>query len=192
MRTITVVTLVLLLSGLACSCKKTAAKGATAAPEGSAPGPAAAEPGGQGQGQGRGHGQHRHRHEDRHDRATSPARLVLDVTVGDQTTTWRESDFARVAKLPGTNRDGEARDVWSLRALADTLVGKGAAVIAVTGESGRVMISPDAWADPTRTPILHTTRRGSLKFRWTDKDGAWGDTSVRDVTRLEIAKAPSP
>lgn len=189
MRTVTAIAVALALAGASTSCKKSGDRAAKAAPADPAGEPVAADPGGHEQGHGHGgHGQHQHRHEDRHDRATSPAKLVLDVTVGDKTTTWQESDFDKVAKLPGKNRDGEARDVWSLRALADTLVGKGATVIAVTGDSGRVMISPDAWADPSRTPILHTTRRGSLKFRWTDKDGTWGDTSVRDVTKLEIAK----
>ncbi len=61
-------------------------------------------------------------------------------------------------------------------------------MVAVVGGEATKSIDAAAWADPARTPILHTTRRGNLKFRWADKDGAWGDTEVKAVTRLELAR----
>jgi hypothetical protein len=67
-------------------------------------------------------------------------------------------------------------------------VGPGARVVAVIGADGKQPIELTAWNDATRTPILHTTRRGTLKFRWADKEGRWGETVVRDVTGLEIAR----
>jgi hypothetical protein len=42
------------------------------------------------------------------------------------------------------------------------------------------------WKDSTTTPILHTTRRGALNFRWADAHGVWGDVVTKDVTGLEI------
>ena len=40
-----------------------------------------------------------------------------------------------------------------------------------------------------RAPVhVHTTRRGTLKFRWADAGGTWDDTEVKDVTRIEIAQ----
>ena len=54
------------------------------------------------------------------------------------------------------------------------------------GES-KVPIDGATWADPGRTPILHTTRRGALKFRYTDAKGKWGEADVSDVTGLELA-----
>ncbi|HEY0191859.1 MAG TPA: hypothetical protein VGC42_12145, partial [Kofleriaceae bacterium] len=83
--------------------------------------------------------------------------------------------------------DGEARDVWSLRELAHQLVGPSARVTAVTGEDGTKAIDAAAWSDATRTPLLHTTRRGTLKYRWADASGKWGETEVKEVSRLEIA-----
>jgi hypothetical protein len=82
--------------------------------------------------------------------------------------------------------DGEDRDTWSLRDLAHTLVGPSARVVNVVGPEGSRAIDAAAWNDAARTPILHTTRRGTLKYRWADKDGRWSDAEVKDVSRVDI------
>jgi len=66
-------------------------------------------------------------------------------------------------------------------------VGPNARVVTVTGDVAKP-IDPAAWADPNVTPILHTTKRGTLKFRWANRDGTWRETEVKDVTKLEIAR----
>jgi len=126
-----------------------------------------------------------HHHEDRHDPQGSATGFSLDVTVDGAHQTWTPDTFAKVPHLLGKNKDGEARDVWSLREVASGLVGSGARVVSITGDVTKA-IGSDAWADATRIPIVHSTRRGTLKFRWADKDGAWGDTEVKEVTKLEI------
>ena len=136
-----------------------------------------------------GSGQHRRKHEDRHDPAAAPM-LSLAVAVDGTAATWKREAFDKVAPFAGNTRasDGEAREVWSLRDLAHTLVGPTARVTAVTGDGGTQAIDLAAWDDTARTPLLHTTRRGTLKFRWADARGAWLDTEVKDVTRLELAR----
>lgn len=134
---------------------------------------------------------HHRKHEDRHDPAVADAPpLQLTVAVDGAAATWHQDAFDRVARFTGNTRasDGEARDVWSLRELAHTLIGPTAHVTAVTGDDGARAIDRAAWDDASRTPLLHTTRRGTLKFRWAGADGAWGETEVTDVTRIEIAK----
>ena len=126
------------------------------------------------------------KHEDRHDKAIAAPVLKLDVTIDGAPATWDKSSFDKVAHFVGKNNDGEARDVWSLRELAHQLAGANARVASVVGAEATMSIDAAAWADPARTPILHTTRRGNLKFRWTDKDGAWLETAVKDVTKLEL------
>ncbi len=131
----------------------------------------------------------RARAEDRGERPSAPAVLTLEVAVDGATTTWNKDAFERVPRLSGHNRSGESRDAWSLRALAEEMVGPGARVTSVTGGGATVEISPAMWKDTARTPILHTTRRGSLKFRWVEADGEWQeDAAVRDVTGLTIAR----
>lgn len=132
--------------------------------------------------------EHRRKHEDRHDPAAAPT-LALAVTVNGTASTWQKDAFAKVAQFAGNTKanDGEAREVWSLRDLAHTLVGPTARVTAVTGDGGTQSIDRAAWDDTTRTPLLHTTRRGTLKFRWADGHGAWLDTEIKDVTRIELA-----
>jgi len=127
-----------------------------------------------------------HHHEDRHDPAQAPA-LALAVTTGGATTTWGADRFAVVPKLAGAASDGEARDTWSLRELVHAHVGATARVTAVKSADATRAISEAEWNDAARTPILHTTRRGTLKFRWADKDGAWGETVLKDVTGLDVA-----
>ena len=133
---------------------------------------------------------HHAKREDRRDPAVPDAPpLQLAAVVDGTTQTWQKAAFDRVARFTGNTRatDGEARDVWSLRELAHTLVGPTARVTAVTGDGTRT-IDRAAWDDASHTPLLHTTRRGTLKFRWADAAGAWGETEVKDVTRIEIAK----
>lgn len=131
---------------------------------------------------------HGRKHEDRHEPAAAPV-LQLTVAIGGTTALWDTQAFERVARFAGNNRarDGEAREVWSLRDLAHALVGPTARVVSVTGDDGVHPIDDAAWRDPAREPLLHTTRRGTLKFRWADARGAWGEAEAKDVTRIEVA-----
>ena len=134
---------------------------------------------------------HHRKHEDRHDPAVPDAPpLQLTVAVDGAAASWHQDAFDRVARFTGNTKanDGEARDVWSLRELAHTLVGPTARVTAVIGDDGTRALDRAAWDDGSRTPLLHTARRGTLKFRWAGASGTWGETEVKDVTRIEIAK----
>jgi len=134
---------------------------------------------------------HHGRREDRRDPAVPDAPpLQLAALVDGEARVWRQDAFDRVARFTGNTRaaDGEVRDVWSLRELAHALVGPTARVTAIAGDGGTQAIDRAAWDDAAHTPLLHTTRRGTLKFRWADGAGAWGETEVKDVTRIEIAK----
>ncbi|HEX7836605.1 MAG TPA: hypothetical protein VF469_04030 [Kofleriaceae bacterium] len=134
---------------------------------------------------------HHRKHEDRRDPAVPDAPpLELTVAVDGAAQTWRQDAFDKVARFTGNTRanDGEARDVWSLRELVHTLVGPTARATAVTGDDGTRAIDRAAWDDAARTPLLHTTRRGTLKFRWADAAGAWGETEIKDVTKIELAR----
>ncbi len=126
-------------------------------------------------------------HEDRHEPSPAAAAPKLDVAVDGATTTWTRDVFDRVARRAGKASDGEARETWSLRELAHQAVGPSARVVAVVGDA-RKTIDQAAWDDASRTPILHATKRGTLKFRWEDGAGKWGETEVKDVTKLEIVR----
>ncbi|HET9623337.1 MAG TPA: hypothetical protein VFP84_18310 [Kofleriaceae bacterium] len=130
---------------------------------------------------------HHRKHEDRREPVVANAPpLKLEVSVKGEATTWDQAAFDKVAKYT-KGSDGEARDVWSLRELAHQLVGPNARVASVTGEDGTKAIDAAAWSDEAKTPLLHTTRRGTLKFRWADASGKWGEAAVKDVTKIEIA-----
>jgi hypothetical protein len=130
------------------------------------------------------------KHEDRHDPAIAHPPLTLTVAIDGVPSTWNQDAFDKVARFTGNARasDGEIRDAWSLRELTRALVGPTARVTSITGDGGAKPIDAGAWNDAAHTPVLHTTRRGTLKFRWADAAGAWGESEVRDVARIEIAR----
>jgi hypothetical protein len=131
--------------------------------------------------------EHHRKHEDRRDPVVADAPpLKLVVVVKGVSSTWEQGSFDKVVKYTKGN-DGEARDVWSLRELVHQLVGPTARVASVTGDDGTKAIEAAAWDDATKTPLLHTTRRGTLKFRWADANGTWGESEVKDVTKIEVA-----
>jgi len=131
--------------------------------------------------------QHDH-HEDRNEPAAAPANLALDVSIDGTAAKWNADAFAKVPHTPGKATSGESRDVWSLRELAHTLVGPTARVVSVSNATATKAIDAAAWADASRIPIVHTTRRGSLKFRWSDAAGTWGESELNDVTKLELVR----
>ena len=134
-----------------------------------------------------GHGR-RNGHEDHRDEAVADAgALKLDAKIGGALSTWHKAAFDKVPRFT-LGSDSEGRDVWSLRELARTLVGPNARVVAIYGRRETLRLEPSVWNDATRTPILHTTRRGTLKFRWADKDGTWDDAELSDITLLEIER----
>jgi hypothetical protein len=126
------------------------------------------------------------KHEDRNEPAIAAPALDLAIVVDGKPASWHRDDFAKATHFQHNARGGDAREVWSLRELAHGLVGPNARVTTVVGNKTEA-IDPAAWSDDAKTPILHTTRRGTLKFRWADKDGNWADALVNDVTRVEIA-----
>jgi hypothetical protein len=129
----------------------------------------------------------RHKHEDRHEPATAAPALELAVTIDGAPARWQQDVFDRVPHFTSKNHDGDSRDTWSLRELVHATVGPSARVVAVVGET-RMPIDAAAWDDPLRTPIVHRTRRGWLKFRWADQNGAWQDAAVKEVSGLEITR----
>lgn len=119
------------------------------------------------------------KHEDRHVAQEAPTQAGIDAIVDGVKTRWT---FDGVPKLTATANDGEARDVWSL---ADLGAQHQVKITAVIGADGKKDVD---WGDPAKRPILHSTRRGTLKFRYADADGKWGETVLKDVTAVETRR----
>ena len=117
-------------------------------------------------------------------RPARPAKLDLAVTVAGKPTTWPASVLEGATKLD--EKHAEAPDAWSLRDVVKAQLGPKARVTAVISADGVQAIDAAMWNDSTTLPILHTTRRGSLNFRWADSHGVWGDVVTKDVTGLEV------
>jgi hypothetical protein len=111
----------------------------------------------------------------------------IEARIDGGATTWGQDAFDRVLHRAVANKSGQPRDTWSLRDLVHALVGPDARVVAVVGAT-RQAITAEAWADASRTPIVHRTGRGGLKFRWADASGAWDEASVNDLVAIEIVR----
>jgi len=127
-------------------------------------------------------------HEDRNEPAIAAPVLALKISVAGTTSEWNADSFAAVPHHASANNAGEARDTWSLRDLVHKHVGPTARVVSVTGKDGTKPLDAAAWNDAKQTPIIHTTRRGTLKFRFEDEGGKWGPSLVNDVSALEIVQ----
>ncbi|NVB81672.1 MAG: hypothetical protein HOV81_24975 [Kofleriaceae bacterium] len=117
----------------------------------------------------------------------APAGFSIEARIDGAPTTWAEDVFDRVEHHAVANNRGQPRDTWSLRDLVHAMVGANARVVAVVGATKQA-ITPEAWADASRTPVVHRTGRGGLKFRWADASGKWDEESVNDVVALEIVR----
>jgi hypothetical protein len=131
-------------------------------------------------------GSAKHSGTDRHKPVMADAPpLEVGVSIKGVASKWDKAAFEKVPRYKkGT--DGDMRDVWDLHDLVHVLVGSNARVVSVTGEGGSKPFDRAAWDDTTKTPVLHTTRRGTLKWTWADAGGKWGETEVKDVTQLVI------
>jgi hypothetical protein len=113
----------------------------------------------------------------------------IAVTVDGKPGRWTAAELGRVKILSIPDEEGGgARQGWSLRDLATTLVGPKAAVRRVVGENGKaVAIEPSSWTDTNRVPALKTNRRGQIKFFWlTAQLAPIPKTDIRAVKELEI------
>ena len=111
--------------------------------------------------------------------------VILDGKPGP---TWSPEQVTSGPRLALTNKNGEARDAWSVRELVSRLLGPGARVAALVDGSGeRLEISPAEWGDAQKALVLRVSNRGGYKAHWTARNGSAGDAILRDVRKLEIA-----
>jgi hypothetical protein len=118
------------------------------------------------------------------------AKQTLEVVIdGKPAGNWSPEQIATLPRLSLTNKNGEARDGWSLRDAATKLVAPGARVVGLTGEDGdRLAIAPADWSNAKRTLVLKVSGRGSYKAHWVEANGESGDAIVKNVTKIELAK----
>lgn len=118
-----------------------------------------------------------------------PSALAIAVTVDGVPKTWALSDIAKVRAMEVEGDSGEgARNAWSLRQVATTLVGPGARVVALADAAGKsVAIDAAGWADAARLPLLRVNRRGIVKFHWASPDGEpLEGNELRGVAKIEL------
>jgi hypothetical protein len=118
------------------------------------------------------------------------AKQSLEVIVdGKPAGAWSPEQVAALPRISSMNKNGEARDSWSLRDAAAKLIAPGARVTALISDDGeRLDVTPADWSDTHKTLVLRVSNRGGYKAHWSAADGSSGDAVIKNVTKVELAK----
>jgi hypothetical protein len=106
---------------------------------------------------------------------------ALEVRLnGAAASPWRPEQVAAIPAMHVQNKQGEAREAWSVDDVAHKLVGPTARVVAVLGTNAK-RVSVDA--APGHTLVLRVTRDGEYKAQWSD-----GGQVLHDVRGVEVTR----
>lgn len=124
--------------------------------------------------------------------AAAPAELGkgdLEVVVnGKPSGTWTQAQIEKAAQVAMTNQNGEARQGWALRPLAQSLVGGKARVVAVASAAERVAIDEKQWNDVSHSLVLRMNHHGEYKAIWVDGSGNADEAFLKGVRRVEVVQ----
>ena len=120
--------------------------------------------------------------------ATPLSKGDLEVVVNGKPSAWRAQQIAAAGAVSMTNQNGEAREGWPLKILAQALVGKQARVVAVASAGERVAIDEKAWNDPARSLVLRLNHHGEYKALWVDGSGNADEAFLKGVRRVEVVQ----
>jgi hypothetical protein len=124
---------------------------------------------------------------DKH-RSTDVAGAPLEVVLnGKQVSSWTPSQIASAPAITMTNQNGEQKSAWQLKALARSLVGAKARIVALDSDDDRVAIDEHAWNDPSRTLVIKLSHRGEYKAHWV-AGGVADDAFLKGVRRVEVVQ----
>jgi len=113
----------------------------------------------------------------------------LEVVVnGKPSGTWRAQQIASAGAVAMTNQNGEARQGWPLKVVAQSLLGKQARIVAVASAAERVPIDEKAWNDSARSLVLRLNHHGEYKAIWVDGSGNADEAFLKGVRRVEVVQ----
>jgi hypothetical protein len=127
-------------------------------------------------------------HEGGGGRRAQQAGGAIEVVVnGKPAGAWTAQQLASGGAVAMTNQNGEAREGWSVKALAQSLVGAKARVVALATADERVPIDEKAWNDPSRALVLRPNHHGEYKAHWVAGGNA-DEAFLKGVRRIEIVQ----
>lgn len=129
----------------------------------------------------------RHLRQGGDDRKPSAA---IDVVVDGKPTAKMTADqLDATPVLDLVNKNGEARQGWSLHDLASKFVGPQARVVAVVGANGqKFAVEPKDWQDPSKFLVLKVSHKGDYKLHWASRDGSSDDAVLKGVREIDVAR----
>ena len=113
----------------------------------------------------------------------------LEVVVnGKPSGAWRAQQNAAAGAMAMKNQNGEEREGWPLKTVAQALLGKEARVVAVASAGERVPIDEKAWNDSARSLVLRLNHHGEYKAIWVDGSGNADEAFLKGVRRVEVVE----
>jgi hypothetical protein len=116
-----------------------------------------------------------------------PAGTVQVIVNGKAAGSWSAQQIAAAGTVSMNNQNGEQREGWPLKKVAQSLVGPSARVVALAAADERVAIDEKQWNDPQRTLILRLSHRGELKAHWV-AGGSADEAFLKGVRRVEVVQ----
>jgi hypothetical protein len=124
-------------------------------------------------------GEHR-----RGDAVGAPLEVVVN---GKPVAAWTPAQIASAPGISMTNANGEQKQGFPLKALAQKLVGQKARIVALDSDDDRVAIDEKAWNDPSRVLVIKLSHRGEYKAHWV-AGGVADDAFLKGVRRIEVVQ----
>jgi hypothetical protein len=110
----------------------------------------------------------------------------IEVVVNGKPGAWTQAQIEKAGSVAMTNQNGEERQGWPLKAVAKTLVGGNARVVAVANTAERVAIDEKQWND--QSLVLRLNHHGEYKAMWVDSKGNSDEAFLKGVRRVEVVQ----
>ncbi|MDB4968766.1 MAG: hypothetical protein JWN44_4455 [Myxococcales bacterium] len=120
--------------------------------------------------------------------AQRPAAGTIAVIVdGKPAGVWTTQQIAAAGTVAMNNQNGEEREAWPLKKVAQTLIGPKARVVALDAGNERVAIDEQQWNDPQRALVLRLSHRGAFKAHWL-AGGKTDEAFLKGIERVEVVQ----
>jgi hypothetical protein len=118
-----------------------------------------------------------------------PSAAIDLVVDGKPTSKMTAAELDATPVLDLVNKNGEARQGWSLHDLASKFVGPQARVVAVVGSNGqKFAVDSKDWQDSSKFLVLKVSHKGDYKLHWASRDGSSDDAVLKGVREIDVAR----
>ena len=125
----------------------------------------------------------------RSDGERKPSQTVTVKVNGKPAAAWTADRLDAMPVLALVNKNGESREGWWLKDLAQKFVGPSARVVSIVGASGEKLdVEQKDWQDSSKFLVLKVSHKGDYKIHWATRDGSADDAVLKGVKEIDLAQ----